>query len=84
MPGEMWGFEEMWGGERGEREEGAAQTKTQIWSVEDYILLAWALLMEAQRSSSLGRADTGHARKKILIFQYFLTLFCVNIKGFVL
>ena len=36
--------------------------------------------MEAQRSSSLGRADTGHARKKILIFQYFLTLFCVNIR----
>ena len=56
-PGEMWGFE----GERevrGEREEEQAQTKTQIWSVEDYILLAWALLMEAQISSNLGRVDT--------------------------
>lgn len=35
--------------------------------------------MEAQRSSHLGRVDTGHARKKILIFQYFLTfLLCKN------
>ena len=47
-----------------------AQTKTQIWSVEDYILLAWALLMEAQSSNNLGWVDTGHARKKIFIFQY--------------
>ena len=56
-PGEMWGFEGEWE-VRGEREEEQAQTKTQIWSVEDYILLAWALLMEAQISSNLGRVDT--------------------------
>ena len=80
----MWGFEgercsEKVRGVRESRE--PAQTKTQIWSVEDYILLAWALLMEAQSSNNLGWVDTGHARKKIFIFQYII-IFIFKDKGF--
>ena len=71
MPGEMWGFEEMWGGERAERGGSSSNKNPDLIRGRLHSIGLSVTNGSAEIQQPWPGVDTGHGRKKILISQYF-------------